>query len=87
MYPKDARLKAAAEGSGLSGIARANGMSQAQVDACLTDPAGLAQITSLLQHVPTGISGTPGFLINGKVQADIFNWATLQPALRAAGAR
>ena len=87
MYPKDARLKAASEGAGINAIARANGMTQAQIDACLTDPAGLAQITSLLQHVPTGISGTPGFLINGKLQAKVYDWAALQPALRAAGAR
>ncbi|MBY8826714.1 thioredoxin domain-containing protein [Hephaestia mangrovi] len=87
MYPKDARLKAAAEGAGISAIARANGMSQAQIDACLADPAGLAQITTLLQHVPQGITGTPGFLIDGKLQRNVYNWATLEPALRAAGAR
>ena len=87
MYPKDARLKAAAQGAGLTAIARANGMSQPQVDACLGDPAGLDQITSLLQHVPKGITGTPGFVINGKVQDSIYTWAALQPALRAAGAR
>jgi len=87
MYPKDARLKAAADGAGLTAIARANGMSQAAIDACLADPAGLDQITGLLQHVPPGINGTPGFLINGKVQADIYTWAALEPALRAAGAR
>lgn len=87
MYPKDARLKAAAEGAGLTAIARANGMSQTQVDACLADPAGLKQITDLLQHVPAGITGTPGFVINGKVQAKAYSWADLEPALRAAGAR
>jgi hypothetical protein len=44
-------------------------------------------ILAEMQHIPPGITGTPGFLINGKLQDKVYTWAELEPALRAAGAR
>ena len=87
MYPKMARLKAGADGAGLTAIARANGMSQAQIDACFASDAGLQPVMAMLEKVPAGITGTPGFIVNGKLQDKIFDWAHLEPILRAAGAR
>jgi protein-disulfide isomerase len=87
LYPKMARLKASADGAGLTAIARANGMTQAQIDACFASEAGLQPIMTMMQQVPAGITGTPGFLINGKLQDQVYGWTALQPALRAAGAR
>jgi len=87
MYPKMARLKAAADGAGLTAIARANGMSQAQIDACFASEDGLQPILAMMRQVPSGITGTPGFLINGTLQDKVYTWAELEPALRAAGAR
>ena len=87
LYPKMARLKTSADGAGLTAIARANGMSQAQIDACFASEAGLQPIMAMMQQVPAGVTGTPGFLINGKLQDQVYGWAALQPALRAAGAR
>lgn len=87
MYPKMARLKASADGAGLTAIARANGMSQARIDACFADEAGLTPILAMMKRVPAGITGTPGFLINGKLRDNVYTWAELEPALRAAGAR
>jgi protein-disulfide isomerase len=87
MYPQMARLKAAADGAGLTAIARANGMSQAQIDACFASEAGMKPILAMMQHIPPEITGTPGFLINGKLQDKVYTWAELEPALRAAGAR
>lgn len=87
MYPKMARLKAAADGAGLTAIARANGMNQAAIDACFASEAGIQPIMTMMQQMPSGITGTPAFLINGKLQGKVYTWAELQPALRAAGAR
>jgi len=87
MYPKMARIKAGADGAGLTAIARANGMTQAQIDACFASEAGLQPIMAMLEKVPAGITGTPGFIVNGKVQDKVFDWAHLEPILRAAGAR
>jgi protein-disulfide isomerase len=87
MYPKMARLKAAADGAGLTAIARAGGISQAQIDACFASEAGMKPILAMMQHIPPAITGTPGFLINGKLQEKVYTWAELEPALRAAGAR
>ena len=87
MYPKMARLKASADGGGLTAIARANGMSQATIDACFANDANLQPIMAMMQQIPAGVTGTPGFVINGKLQAGVYDWAHLQPALRAAGAR
>jgi len=87
MYPKMARLKASADGAGLTAIARANGMSQPQIDACFADESALQPIMAMMQRIPSGITGTPGFLINGKVQDKVYTWASLEPVLRAAGAR
>ena len=87
MYPKMARLKAAADGAGLTAIARAAGMSQAQIDACFASEAGIKPILEEMRHIPPAITGTPGFLINGKLQDKVYTWAELEPALRAAGAR
>lgn len=87
LYPKMARLKASADGAGLTDIAKANGMTQAQVDACFATEAGLQPILAMMQQIPAGITGTPGFLINGKLQDKVYGWTALQPLLRAAGAR
>lgn len=87
MYPKMARLKASAEGSGLSAIARANGLSQQQIDACLADDSGLQPIMAMMQQIPAGVTYTPAFLIDGKLQTGVYTWDTLQPKLRAAGAQ
>ncbi|TPG40467.1 hypothetical protein EAH79_11160 [Sphingomonas koreensis] len=87
MYPKMARLKASADGAGLTAIARANGLSQPQIDGCFADEGNLQPILAMMQQTPAGITGTPGFVINGKLQDKIYDWAHLEPALRAAGAR
>ncbi|MGN6375897.1 MAG: DsbA family protein [Sphingomonas sp.] len=87
MYPKMDRLKASAQGSGLTAIALQNGMNQAQVDACLSNEGAIQPIMAMMQAAPKAITGTPGFIVNGKFAADVYDWAHLQPILRAAGAR
>ncbi len=84
--PELARLKAAAEASGLSPLMRARGMSQARIDQCFASPADLNRLTAMAEASWKVIEGTPTFVINGKTGGG-GHWDTLEPLLRAAGAR
>ena len=84
--PPLARLKAAAEASGLSPLMRARGMTQARVDQCFANPADLNRLTAMAEASWKTIKGTPTFVINGKTGGG-GHWDTLEPELRAAGAR
>lgn len=79
-------FKAIAERTGISDIARAHGMTNAQIDACF---AGIADRDRLLVMANASfqrIQGTPSFEINGELK-DAHHWAQLEPLLRAAGVR
>ncbi|WP_269516101.1 thioredoxin domain-containing protein [Brevundimonas subvibrioides] len=53
-----------------SGIA-ASGRTQAQIDACLADPATLAGVrASVTGAMAAGVEGTPTFFVNGRRVAD-----------------
>lgn len=84
--PELARLKAAAEGSGLSALMRRRGMTTATIDRCFAASADLDKVTAMAKMAWTTIQGTPSFTVNGKAVAGS-DWAALQPELRAAGAR
>lgn len=84
--PELARLKAVAEASGLSPLMRGRGMSQARIDQCFANPADLNRLTSMAEASWKVIKGTPTFVINGKTGGG-GHWETLEPKLRAAGAR
>jgi protein-disulfide isomerase len=86
MYPPADRLKAAAQGAGISAIALQHGFTQAQVDACLTSDAPMARITAMMRAQPPAITGTPGFIINGTIADKVYTWEKLEPLLRSAGA-
>jgi len=87
MYPPAARLKAAAQGAGITAIATQHGMTAAEVESCLASDAPMQAITHMMQVAPREITGTPGFIVNGKIAANVYDWAHLEPILRAAGAR
>lgn len=82
LYPPLAQLRALADGGGLSAIGRAAGLSDAALDGCFADQAEVDRIVAMRA---ADIDSTPTFLINGKRAPG--PWATLAPALRAAGAR
>jgi protein-disulfide isomerase len=87
MYPAADRLKAAADGAGISAIARQHGLSATEIDACFSSDAPMQTITRMMQNAPREITGTPGFIVNGKIAEGVYTWDTLEPVLRAAGAR
>jgi protein-disulfide isomerase len=48
-------------------IAKANGMTEAQLDACVEDKAGLQALHARIQAaIDAGVDSTPTFVINGK---------------------
>jgi protein-disulfide isomerase len=64
------------------------GLPDAKVKACLSDPKALETIatqadTATRQYT---VAGTPTFIVNGTVAANVADWASLQPVLKAAGA-
>jgi hypothetical protein len=65
---------------------RARGMTQARVDQCFANPADLNRLTAMAEASWKTIKGTPTFVINGKTGGG-GHWDTLEPELRAAGAR
>lgn len=80
------QLKAVAEASGLSTLMRSRGMSDATINQCFATPTDLNRLTAMAEASWKVIQGTPTFVINGKTGGG-GHWETLEPELRAAGAR
>ncbi len=62
------------------------GVPQAKGRACLADQKA---VDTLLNHMNDGakrynITGTPGFVINGSSATDVYDWKSLEPALKTA---
>lgn len=73
------------EAAGLDSFFRDRGMSQDRLRACLADSAGLDRLAGITRRgVEDGVTGTPSFLIDGEYAEDAFDWATLEPRLKAA---
>ncbi|AOH82743.1 hypothetical protein AWL63_00855 [Sphingomonas panacis] len=84
-YPIGAQLKKIATGAGLDALMRGRGMSDAAIDACFADEAGIAAIATLSDASWKAIQSTPSFVLNGKPYV-FKSWPDLEAALRAAGA-
>ena len=84
--PEAQQFPALTKAAGLDQFFRVRGLPEAKVNACLADKAGLDAIVGLrkLGSEVDKVTGTPSFLINGKLQDSVFDWATLEPKLRAA---
>ena len=72
-------LRSLVDGAGLTPLVR---LAPAAIDACFADQAEIDRITAMQGD----IGSTPTFFLNGK-RLPLQNWATLEPQLRAAGAR
>jgi protein-disulfide isomerase len=86
--PPAQRFQAIAQASGLLDFFAARGISRDQAMQCLADTGKAQQIAdaSQSQSDELEISGTPTFILNGaKVEGT--NWASVETALKAAGAR
>jgi len=67
-------------------IAKANGVSEAQLDACLTDQAGLQALNGRVKAaIDAGVNSTPTFFVNGKKFEGEMTLQQLDAAIAAAG--
>ena len=82
------RFQRIADAAGLLDFFAARGISRDQALQCLADPAKGEAILerSNTQSQELGVTGTPTFFLNGS-RLQVSNWADLEPALQAAGAR
>jgi protein-disulfide isomerase len=86
--PETQQFSALAKAGGLDQFFGARGLPAAKAEACLTDKAATDKLVAL-RGIGTdrdGVTGTPTFLINGTNAKDTYEWATLEPKLKAAGA-
>lgn len=64
------------------------GVSEEKANQCLSDPAALEKISKEIEAASArGVSGTPTFFINDRMQENVASWQGLEPRLQAAGAR
>lgn len=76
-----ARLEMLAKGAGFGALV---GLSDAQVNACLADPAQERTVLAMTDEAwsKRSIPGTPYFLVNGTGAENVTNWAALEPRLK-----
>ncbi len=84
--PEDKQIAALAEIGGLDAYVRARGIPRARFDQCLADKAGVKAVTDLrTQATETWkLTGTPGFILNGTVQKDVYDWTALEARIQQA---
>lgn len=77
-----------AEDLGYIDFMKQHGVPEDKARACLNDQAALEQIAKSTQEANAkyNISGTPTFILNGKVLQDTGEWPQVEQALKAAGA-
>lgn len=84
--PPEQQIAAMAEAGKLDAYVRARGIPRAKFDQCLADPKAQATLSALRTEASDvyKLTGTPGFIINGVTQENVYNWETLEPKLKAA---
>lgn len=85
--PPDKQFVDLAKLAGLQDWAVTHGIAQAKSNQCLTDQKEVDQLVQQSSDVTNqypDFSGTPSFVINGKLIKDAHTWETVEPALQAA---
>lgn len=87
--PPPQAAAAFADAIGYIDFMKQRGVSEEKARACLSDPKAIESISKVNADAINvhNIPGTPTFFINGSVVPNTTNWAKLEPALQAAGAR
>ena len=76
------RLGKIAKDSGLYKLMQTRGFTPAQLDACLADETSQKTVAAMTEAgQAAGVTGTPMFMINGKLLKDVYSWAALKPLL------
>lgn len=82
--PMEQRLQRVANDVGISAWMRGQGLTAAQVNACLANTAVQQRLATMTNGaIAAGVEGTPSFAINGRLQpsAEVRDWPTLATAL------
>ena len=84
--PVAKRAAVLAKQSGLDTLMRARGLSDARQAACLADAVDTKRLTDMTEEAwgQRKIPGTPAFLINGTIAANVVEWSDLEPLIVAA---
>lgn len=84
--PESQQFGALATAAGMDEFFRARGLSKEKADQCLADKAGLDQILAIRERGANQdkITGTPSFLINGKLAEGVYDFNSLSAALNTA---
>ncbi|MBV9883413.1 MAG: DsbA family protein [Sphingomonadaceae bacterium] len=79
--PPNQQAAALVRATGLAPFFRARGMTDAQMNACLANRAGIERLGAISQYaVQLGVQGTPTFIVNGRL-VGTQDWARLEPML------
>lgn len=72
-----------ASSTGLYALMRKRGFKQAQLKTCLADTSAREKVLAMTQEAWEGIkiSGTPSFVVNGRVLPEVHEWQGLEAAL------
>lgn len=86
--PVAAQASALASASGLDQLVAMRGVPKEAIAQCLSDPNKPEALLKIRDEANAkyNIPGTPTFIINGRVIANVGAWKELEPELRAAGA-
>jgi protein-disulfide isomerase len=84
--PADQQGNAMAVAGKLPEFAAAAGIARARYDLCVAAKPGMDRLLAIRADAVQNhqLQGTPSFLINGRMQTDVFDWAALEPLLDAA---
>ncbi|WP_066649980.1 thioredoxin domain-containing protein [Sphingomonas aquatica] len=80
------QIRIMAQSIGLNDIAKAQGLSDAQIKACFADPQIVNPVLKIGAAGAKIIEYTPTFYVGGR-DAKVYDWASLEPILRAQGAQ
>jgi protein-disulfide isomerase len=74
---------------GYTDMVVAKGLPRAKAAACLADKKAVDAVVAQADYANKtyALQSTPTFILNGAAQANVFDWATLEPVLRAAVAK
>lgn len=88
--PPAERFKLMADAMGIVDFVKQRGLPADQAQACLADAAQIDRLAKQTQDNGAGaggmVTGTPTFLLNGKVVDGAITWAQVEAALKRAGA-
>jgi protein-disulfide isomerase len=84
--PENQQYAALARVGGLDQFAQQRGVASDKLSACLSDLGARDKLVEMNKTATEQyrLTGTPSFLINGEMVENAFNWASLEPKLRAA---